>query len=219
MTGLFFTKLAGWLRRLIEWVSEAKIVLFGFLSVAVALYLALVFWRTESAIRCTGYTLQFLGMVLAIRGLISIRQFFGKPSIRSTVCDWFKRFPLWKKGFQGDLQANSISVSSARASMEIWNNDDPSLNLEQRLEAIVRNQERLREEQRKHENMILLISDNLEHHKNKTESEYIDVSKNLNMRLESLHTSELTASLVGLFFLTVGITLGTLSLEISNWLK
>lgn len=219
MIKVFFAKLTGWCRRLREWVAEAKISLFGLMFVTVALVLSLAVLRTESAIRCTGYVLQLVGMVLAIRGLVGIRQFFGQPSIWSTVADWFRRFPMWKKDVRIDLQGGAVSVSGGRASLEIWAKDDASLTVEQRLDAIARNQERLREEQRQQEKSLISISDNLEDHKKKTEAEYNRVSREFNTRLESLHTSELTLSLVGLVFLTIGITLGTLSPEIAGWLK
>jgi hypothetical protein len=219
MIKVFFGKLTSWYRRLREWVAEAKISLLGLLFVVVALYLALVVLRSESGIRCTGYVLQLVGMVLAIRGLIGIRQFFGKPPIWSIVKDWFSRFPMWKKDVRIDLQCGLVSVSGARASLEIWASDDASLTVEQRLDAIARNQERLREGQRQQDKSLISISDNLEKHKKETDAAYSQVSKDFNTRLESLHTSEFTLSLVGLAFLTVGITLGTLSPEIFSWLQ
>lgn len=219
MIRVFFAKLLGWCRRLQEWVAEAKIGLLGLLFIVLALALSLVVLRTESAIRCTGYALQLVGMVLAIRGLVGIRQFFGKPSIWSVVTDWFKRFPKWKNTQVIELGGTSHVMTGRRVFIEIWANDDPSLTVEQRLDAIVRNQERLREEQRQQEKSLISISDSLEDHKKKTEAEHNRVSREFNTRLESLHTNELTLSLVGLVFLTVGITLGTLSPEIFNWLQ
>ncbi len=219
MISVFFTKLMGWLQRLWEWIAEAKFVLLGFLLVFIALAFSLIFLRTESAIRSTGYALQLLGMILAIRGVVGIRQFFGKPSIKSVVIDWFKRFPKWKNDQRIELQGAFHSVSGSTASLEVWANDDPSLTVEQRLNAIVRNQERLRKEQRQQEKSLISINESLEDHKKKTEAEYNRVTREFHTRLELLHTNELTLSLVGLVFLTIGITLGTLSPEIFSWLQ
>ncbi len=187
-----------------------------FIIVAAAL-LGFVTWHSEASIRVAGYMLQFIGMIFAIRGLLGIRAHFGQPLIRQLLLNWVKRFPKWKSSVVLGIDPCRIAMKM-KARPEVWTPDDPNKPTEQRIDAINKNLERIRIHQRKLANSIDELKDSHENHKKQVAEQNKKIKEDIHSDLESLHTSDLITSLVGLVWLTVGITMSTLAPELSEWL-
>jgi len=58
-----------------------------------------------------------------------------------------------------------------------------------------------------------------EQHKNKVAEQTKRLEEDIRYELETLHTSDLLTSLIGLVWLTVGITMSTMAPELYHWLS
>jgi len=200
-------------------MAEARLVLMGIFVLLAAILIGFVTWHSEESIRIAGYGLQLIGMIFAIRGLLGIREHFGQPLLRGLFIKWIKRFPRWKrKGFTADGNGLVAPVASMAGRMEGWTPDDPEKLIEQRIEGIIRNQIIIQNRLRKHAISLDELKDSHEKHKNKVAEEQKNMKKQIQSNLESLHTNNLLTSLIGLLWLTVGITMSTLAPELSKWL-
>lgn len=207
-----------WIKSVWHWLAEGKLVFWCLLVIAAAIILGFVIWSSEVSIRSSGYVLQFIGMLFAIRGLLGIRAHFGQPLLRILFLNWLKRFPKWKRNVVIDVGAGHFRVAGLKASMEVWSPDDPNLPIEERVEKIINNLERIRIEQGAHAKLIDGLKDSHEEHKKKITEQTRKIEENIRTELESSHTSDLITSLVGLVWLTIGITMSTMSQELYKWL-
>jgi len=215
---LSIQRLRQWFAAIWRWLVEGKSVFTCFLVIAVAIILGFVTWNSEASIRLAGYALQFIGMIFAINGLLGIRAYFGQPLLRKLFISWFKRFPKWKRNVvigAGSMQAGSATL---KARVEVWSPDNPDKSIEERIDSIIKNQERIRNEQSEHAKLIDELKDSHEEHKKNITEETKRIEENFRTELESLHTSDLITSLVGLVWLTVGITMSTMAPELHQWL-
>ena len=203
---------------MLRWLAEAKLVFMGGFVVLAATLFGFVTWHSEESIRLAGYALQLIGMIFAIRGLLGVREHFGQPLLRQLVFKWVKRFPRWKRNVVIAAGAGHLTMAGMKARAEVWTPDDPEKPIEQRIDGILRNLDRIREEQRKHAHSIDELKDSHEEHKKQVAEEQNNMKEKIRSDLESLHTSDLITSLVGLVWLTVGITMSTLAPELSEWL-
>lgn len=213
-----YQKLRRWLIDVWRWLAEAKLIFMGALVVLAVTLCGFVAWHSEESIRIAGYSLQFMGMIFAVRGLLKIREHFGKPLLRKLVFQWLKRFPRWKRDIVIALGTAHLGMAGMKGRAEVWNPDDPEKPIEQRIAAIIKNLDRVREEQREHAHSIDKLKESHEEHKKQVAEEQNNMKETIRSDLESLHTSDLITSLVGLVWLTVGITMSTLAPELSQWL-
>jgi hypothetical protein len=215
---LSIRRLLQWGTEIWRWLAEGKLVFMCFLVIAAATILGFVTWHSESSIRSSGYVLQFIGMIFAIRGLLSIREHFGQPLLRVLLVGWFKRFPKLKKNVVVGVGTVQLPMIGVKGRAEVWESDDPKKPIEQRVERILRNIERIRDEQRIHSELIDKLKGSHEEHKKKTTEQTKKMEEDIREELESLHTSDLITSLVGLVWLLVGITMSTMAPELYQWL-
>ena len=213
-----FVRVRLWLVELRRWLAEGKVVLMGFLVLVAVVLLGCFAWRSETSIRLTGYALQLLGMAFAIRGLLLVRVHFRQPGLTRLFVQWLRRFPKWKRDTTILVGTARITMSGGRPRVEVWYSDDSSLPVEKRLEGIVGNLERLRREQRGYEELVDNLRNDHEEHKKSVIERNENLEKSIRTDVETVHTSDLITSLVGLLWLTVGITMSTLAPELSTWL-
>ena len=211
-------RLFRWITDIWHWLAEGKIVFMCILVLIAAGTLGLVVWRSETSIRSAGYVLQVLGMIFAIRGLLGIRAHFGQPLLRQLFVNWLKRFPKWKKNFIVGAGAAQAAVPRMKARGEVWTPDNQDQPIEKRIEGIVKNLERIRKEQGEHTKSIEELRDSHEEHKKKVAEDNKNMEVKIRSDLESLHTSDLITSLVGLVWLTAGISMSTMAPELSKWI-
>lgn len=110
-----------------------------------------------------------------------------------------------------------MALMAARA--EVWTPDKLDQPIEKRIDGIVQNLERIRSAQREHTNLIDELKRGYEKHKKEVDEQTKKLENEIRTDLESLHTSDLITSLVGLIWLTVGITMSTMAPELYRWLK
>ena len=207
-----------WIKSVWHWLAEGKLIFMCILVIASAIILGFVTWSSEVSIRSAGYVLQFIGMLFAIRGLLGIRAHFGQPLLRELFFNWLKRFPKWKRNVVIGVGAGHMGLAGMKARVEVWSPDDPSLPIDERIEKIINNLDRIKIEQGAHAKLIDDLKDSHEEHKKKTKEQTRKIEENIRTELESLHTSDLIISLVGLVWLTAGITMSTMSQELYKWL-
>jgi hypothetical protein len=150
--------------------------------------------------------------------LLGIRAHFGQPLLREVFINWLKRFPKLKKNVVIGTGTAHLGLAGMKARVEVWSPDDPSLPIEERIKKIINNLDRIRIEQGTHAKLIEDLKDSHEEHKKKITEKTKQIEENIHSELESLHTSDLITSLVGLVWLTVGITMSTMSQELYKWL-
>jgi hypothetical protein len=215
---LSIQRLLLWMREIWRWLADGKLVFMCLLVIAAAVILGFVTWSSEVSIRSSGYVLQVIGMMFAIRGLLGIRAHFGQPLLRKLLFSWVKRFPKWKRSVVIGTGAAHMALAGMKARVEVWSPDDPDKPMEQRIEGIIKNLDRIRNEQREYAKSIDDLKDSHEEHKKTIIERTKRLEENVRSELESLHTSDLITSLVGLVWLTVGITMSTMAPELYKWL-
>lgn len=208
-----------WIINIWHWLAEGKIVFMCFLVIVAAVVLGFFTWRSEVSIRSAGYGLQFIGMFFAIRGLLNIRAHFGQPLLRKIFVNWLKRFPKWKSNTALEVHSANHVCGGMNAGLEVWTPDNSQQPIEKRIEGIVKNLEIVRTEQREHTNSINTLKQSHEEHKKTVAEQVRKMEDEIRSELESLHTSDLITSAVGLIWLTFGITMSTMAPELYKWLK
>lgn len=211
---LKINRLLRWLTDIWCWLAEGKIVIMCILVLVAVIALGLFIWNSETSIRSAGYALQVLGMIFAVRGLLGIRTHFGQPLLRKLFVDWLKRFPRWKRRFVLDADPGVFAVVGMKTRGEVWTPDNPEQPIEKRIDGIVKNLERIRKEQSEHYKSIEALRDSYQEHKKKVAKESKKMEEKIRSDLESLHTSDLITSLVGLVWLTIGISMSTMAPEL-----
>ncbi len=214
---LTINRLWKWSVELWRWIAKGKIIFICLLVIVTTVVLGFFTWHSEVSIRLAGYVLQLIGMIFAIRGLLSIRSFFGQPLLKDLVFNWLKQFPKGKKEVFIETGAFNLSIG-IKSSADVWTPDNASQTIEQRIEGIVENLERIRNRQREHANSIDDLNDSYKKHKMMVAEEAKNMKEEIRSDLESLHTSDLITSLVGLIWLTAGITMSTIAPELHQWL-
>lgn len=216
---LKLNRLFRWIADISHWLAEGKIVFMGTLVLVAVVTLGIVTWRSELSLRLTGYVLQVIGMIMAIRGLLSIRAHFGQPFLRQLFVNWLKRVPKWKKSVVVDAGAGHVAMMGMKARAEVWTPDNPDQPIENRIKGLIKNLEGIRKEQGEHSESIEALRDSYEKNKKKVMEESKNMEEKIRSDLESLHTSDIITSLVGLIWLTVGISMSTMAPELYKWLQ
>ena len=213
-----FRRFINWLREIFLWAYEARLAFRCLIVLLMAFFIGFYMWPTEQSIRTSGFGLQIIGMWFAIRGLLKIRAHFGQPTLTKLSIAWLYRFPKWeKKAIKIRVGGGSISIKGGvKAFLESWTPDNPEYSLEKRIDGIVKNLERLKEEKKNISKQI----DELQGNQEKNQKEQKVASANMENQIrsdsESLHTDDILLSFIGLVWLTVGISMSTMSQELSK---
>ena len=202
-----------------NWLLEAKLPGACLLVLVAVVYPSLFIWHSEQSVRIGGYILQFIGMVFAVRGLLLVREHFGLPLLRGKALDWLKGFPRWKKNVVVGAGSVQLGAMGMNGHAEVWSNDDPEDTIEERLRRVLLNLDRLRDTQREHSTSLRELKKDLCDHQAQSAEERNKAKKEILDSIKALHTNDLVTSLVGLVWLTTGITLSTLAPEIENWIR
>lgn len=216
---MIYDRLKNWVVELICWVAETRLVILWCLVLILAFLVGFYTSPSELSIRSSGYALQLLGMLFAIRGVLSIRAHFGHPTFKKLSVEWLRRFPKWTRETNIHVGAASIGISGMSADLEIWVTDNPSDPLENRVNEIVKNLERLREEQKQNSKQISQLKECNDKRHEEQDLLRINMEKELRNDYESLHTDDIFISLIGLLWLTVGISMSTMSQELFGLIR
>lgn len=208
-----------WLVECWWWFAEGKIVFVCIVVIGAAVAIGIYTFRSEASIRLTGYFLQLIGMVFAIRGLLCVRAHFGQPSLKQGLVDWLIKFPKWNHDHVVEADVKMGVLTGFKADVEVWATDQPDKSLKERLDDVVANQGWLRAQFREQRISVAVLENRHKEHEKETAQRDKEIEEELRNDLESLHTSDLLISLVGLVWVTVGITMSTMAPEIYQWLK
>lgn len=201
------------LKRLFRWfVIEPRF--FWFMSALFAVLLLFI-WSlpSEANVRYAGLFLQVLGISTVAWELNETYKHFGQPGYRKRFLEWLRRFPKSGKHVLGAVGVASGS-SVVQAYLTTWTPDKPGTSIEDRLNDVVKNQERFIDEiqtlrtstnQRIDQQVRELVAEKKERERQ---------GQSIRDELEQAHTGNLHISMRGLIFLLIGVTLATLSDEI-----
>ena len=201
------------------WVHDARLAVLCFLMLTLAGIVSVYTYPTAQTIKISGYILQLMGMVFAIRGVLNIRSHFGHPPLKSLVIIWLQKFPKWKKHATISIKPSTISIKTSWAILDSWTKDNPEESIEKRIGAILTNIDSLKATQQESSKQIVPIKENYKTQIELQKQTISNVQEKLSSDLEVVHTSDILVSLVGLVWLTVGITMGTLPIEIHTLIK
>lgn len=213
----FLKKLKNWIKGLVKWLSEAKLLWLGIIIIFIA-FLVSVLFPTKSTILISGFILQILGMSLAIRGLLKIRQYFNHDRLWTLFLKWIKRFPKWTESIQQGSFSIELSGVTGFVSAGIWHSDDKSKPIEERLDVLSQNILILRETQSGHQRVIDSLQAEIKNLDEKTKYSTDNLKLELNQAIEKLHTDDLMISLIGLVWLIFGIGFSTFPYELNKFI-
>lgn len=208
-----------WLRAFLLWLAEARLTWIALFVLVSALIVSFRPSASEFQIRFTGLILQWLGIGTVAYGIRQIRQLFGRPGILKLFWGWISRFPPWPRHMVSATGTGAIESRMASVRGFGWSEIDPTAAIDERVDALTKNVERLYrlliqaqtdidKELRKH-------SDTLSHEQETRAKDDI----HLRLRLEAAETGGLHVSLIGVLWLLLGVFLSTVSGEIAQWVK
>lgn len=193
---------------------KIKAIVTGVLILAV-LSISLYIFPTKQSIRIHGWILQFLGMGLAIKGLLDIRRVFKESDFFETLMTAILFAIIGRKDGNATGSLSDITLTPVKIKKEQWSPDDPKLSFEKRLESALKNIARLKEEQDLHNQNLKDLAKELKEHKTNVSKDFITTKEYFESFLKSLHINGIMWALVGIVWLTVGLTLSTLAPELA----
>ena len=211
-----------WVAALLRWILDAWRLVVPLLVTALVLTLALRVPEgvIEPVVRCSGLVLQLLGILTVVAGLRDKRRLFDRPSLLESVRRWLNRHPRWRPKPQTIQVAGAASLSvvgSARATL--WRGAPSDAAVEVRLAALEANLVTLRNEHaettKEIQEAIRKVSETTERERRAHDSAIATVRR----QLEGLGAGSLHVEMMGVFWLILGVTLGTASVEIATMLK
>jgi hypothetical protein len=145
---------------------------------------------------------------------------FGQKNLRVLCIEFLHQFPKWRKDTEIHAEVvERLAVATDKAHVEVWTPDKPDEPLEKRIDRVIKNLEGIREVQRRHAEQIDKFQEDHEKYRREQDQAHVKMENEIQANLESLHTSDILVSLVGLIWLTFGITMSTLSQELSKLLQ
>ena len=209
-----YRRLVCWIIDLFHWLAEVKLVFMFFIVLVGSIMLGFVAWRTESSIRTSGYLLQLFGMIFAVRGLLGIRAHFSLPTLKELLLNWLKAFPKWKRTITVTVPTTNMEARVGNARVSTWHQDKPEKSLEERIDCIIYNLEKLRKAQKEQFELIDKLADRHKYYEKNLLMQTIRIQDDIRSDLETLHTSDSIFSLIGLIWLLIGLTMSTMAPEI-----
>lgn len=202
-----------WWIALVKWLLEPKALWIGIIAIVVAIVPG-CWYGTESSVRIPGYILQLLGMACTIRGLLGIRAHFKHPPFWQLFIVWQKRRPKRRREVKIDVGTGRYNLEGGQVDLVRWSPDEPQLPIEQRLNRLVSNVEELRLRGQEQTTMVNDLRQAVQNQYGTLVNRTEQVERNIQSNLESLHTTNLFMSLVGLVWITTGITMTTFAPEL-----
>jgi hypothetical protein len=212
-------RVVAWLKALFQWITEPHLVWMALLVVVLAGIIAIHAGVSEIQARLTGLVLQLLGLLTVVYGIRETRKLFGRPSFRQLLREWLSRFPRWRRDAFIYAGSGAMTISGGSATAHVWSNIDPAAPIEERVNALTRNVERM------NERIIHIQKENDAELRKHTESlrqeqeSRKEGDDQLNMRLEAAETGGLHISFIGVIWIFLGLILSTVSPEIAQWMR
>jgi hypothetical protein len=158
------------------------------------------------------------GIITVVWGVISTRQFFGLPSIRSVLASWWSRAPFKSRTMvegAGGFHLGIFGEAEAHTRLPI----DYSTPVEGQIKALERNVDMIHDRisathadaRKKHEHLKVKVTEHA--------AQLADVRTRLSADLRQFGTSGLPVSAIGAAWLFLGSIMGSASAELSMWLR
>lgn len=196
-----------------KWITGEKTAFMGVAGIA-ASFLTILAYPTPKTVRISGYFLQLAGMLITMHGLVALRKYFKLSPFYKLFISWLKRCPARKKHYVKASGTSTVATSILEAKGHVWTPDHPELSLEKRMTAMDKNQERLKEDLNTQEQQINALKKNFAENKIQTKKDVEDIDQKYHRTLKDIHLTGMLVYLVGLIWLTIGISLSSLSPEI-----
>ena len=174
------------------------------------------FWpeTSEPRIRITGWVLELFGLATVAWGLQETRRQFGRPNFLSLVRAWWTDRPrLRLKITTGTMHATLGGVTGSATGYQV-HGTSPTSTLEDRVVALEANLRGVNERvDQVHRDLIKETFTRKEAFSNERKARENEDSQ-IRQKLESVETGGLHISMVGVVWLTAGLTFSTVSNEL-----
>jgi len=215
------TKFFRWIRANLLWILDGWRV---WAPLAVVFLLAttgsLLPGSPEDHARYIGVVLQLLGIGTVVHGLRDRRRLFQRPSLLSHIRTWFSGRPrLNPKPHVIHVASGNVVASGSTAKISVWRGAPPDSSLDARIDALQANLETLRTE---HADTSRELRDEV-----RVRAEQVDLERraretaigDIRSRVDTLGAGGLHIESAGLFWLIVGVVLGTVPGEIASLVR
>jgi len=207
------------LRSYAQWLFvEPRFVWLCAAGLLAAVAVPLVLGATEKAIRMSGLLLQLGGIITVVWGVVSTRQFFGLPRVRTVLASWWNRAPFKPRNIVagvGGLRVGVFGEGEAHTRVPV----DYSAPIDAQIRALEKNVSLIHDRisathadaRKRHEELKGRLTDHA--------AQLAEVRTTLSSELRRFGTSGLPISAIGAAWLFLGSTMGTASQELAAWLR
>jgi hypothetical protein len=199
-----FYRLRNFITQGTKWLWQMQVI-WAFLLLLVGPFIYIHCVETPTAVNVAAFSLTAMGTLSTVLGLLEIRKYFGRLTIREILRNWWKAKPQWK--------GNNVIAAAAGASMQasgmlgfaqVWSPDIPTAIVEDRIAAIIANQERMREEQGRILQQLHSQAAELERSRTEQAAARVEMERTIRNELTYLHTEGIPMTVLGLFWLLIG---------------
>jgi len=176
----------------------------------------LIWWPQEDVIRYAGLGLQLAGIGTVWWGIRETRKLFDHPSFLKQVAHWWGERPRYGgRVIAVGMSATAAAVGSARGFA--WNVTGSAATLDQRIEALEKNLERVRDDlsgfQKKTEDDVR----KQEHAIKQEQQARRRADQEIQEKLKATETGGLHISAMGAVWLLAGVAMGTIPDDLASW--
>ncbi len=210
------TKTWRWIKALCVWVLDAWRVWAPIIVVFIVAALASLLPGTpDDSVRYCGLALQILGIATVVNGLRDRRLLFKRPSLVDHLATWLARRPRWDAKPQTISLSGTASIGiSGSAKLSVWRGFPPDAPVEIRLAAMEANIETLRKEQAESFKELQEETRKRVEALDSERQSRVAALTELRTQVDTLGAGGLHLETAGLFWLVVGVVLGTAPTEI-----
>lgn len=213
-------RLFKWLRAIPHWVWDGRDIWGPLLVVVVTVLAALLARKMDNGFRYAGLTLQILGIVTVVKGLRDRRRTFNKPGLLRLFLQWTANYPRFApKTHVIALEGIASGAVVGSASGFVWHGVSDKATVEERLVGMQKNLDTVKQLVLDAQKEAQVEATKL-HSKLKSERHEREASdRALGAKLESVGAGNLHLETIGVFWLIVGIILGTVPSELATLVR
>ena len=204
-----------YMKRLAAWAWEGRHHLSGpLLALGLPLVAAWLF-PTELAFRLVGFFLQVLGVWIVWVGIRGTREQFEVPGSWAQTKAWLASFPRLRGHLVMAAGSGTITITGGSARASIWSGVPEGATIEQRVEAIEKNVQRVRDDLSAHqkESDERARAHDEELKRERAEREAAD--KAINEKIKETETGGLKLNAAGIWWLFFGTVCSTFAGELA----
>lgn len=211
-------KFLSWLQAIWSWLREPQHFWLGVVIVGFALAFSLRRGVTEPEIRYTGMALQLLGVGTVIFGIRDTRKLFELPGVVDWTRAWLRRIPVFG-GRVVNISGHATGAAFGVAGrLHGTVSAPPGATVEQRLNALEQDAKLVKARM---DHVEKEMDRKFRDHEAKLRQEQEERTREvqrINLRQMAAHTGGLSISLLGAWFLLVGVALSAFAPDLCRWL-